>query len=143
MARRPILYTLVGLILVQGVVAAQSHGGVSRHDPSGAYRPPHFHLRTAFLWLPDDPERVERSDSQERGVRSDVADHDADAVYLPEGDVAALRHRMLILPAIVDRVACVSVTLPTSLQFHITWDRRDSPVEWAVPIYLRSTSLLI
>jgi hypothetical protein len=81
MHRKALPIVSVVLVLQPGMWLVHSHAEISKHDPSGKVRPPHFHLRFLFpLWhTPADD-----SCSPVSGVsgKRPTSDHDYDAVYL-------------------------------------------------------------
>jgi hypothetical protein len=141
MRRRIVPYLLIVSVLVQGIAAAHSHGGVSRHDPSGLYRPPHFHLRFAMQWLQVYHDRVEPSATQGGGgVRAPDADHDADAIYLPDADgYQRVRPVMIVSPPVAPTFSLPPVLARSGSPS----DFRSATDERGKPIYLLFASLLI
>jgi hypothetical protein len=141
MPRRIILYSLIALCLVQEIGAAHSHDEVSWHDPSGVYRPRHFHLLAALPWL-----RIRQDPCEpllrQRGIAPEVVDHDADAVYLPDSEGSDGRVRpVLTMPELT--TAHIPLLAALLIGSDISLAPSTPLYDGAVPIFLFSAPLRI
>jgi hypothetical protein len=76
---------LIVLVLQPWLSLAHTHTEVSEHDPSGKFRPPHFHLRFFSVFWRHSNEAPVSQIRHAAALTGGAAapDHDIDAIYVP------------------------------------------------------------
>jgi hypothetical protein len=145
MLRRITACHLMVLLLLPGMSAAHSHAEVNAHDPSGVYRPPHFHLRFLISWPQGLADQVDSANefSNEGYQARPLADHDADAIYLPDSNLSGGYSDPPVNPsAEADTSAMPDLAESLSVSARIHALSPTTPVP-TIPCFLLSVSLLI